>query len=375
MGALVTIATFLVLAAPAAARPRADLVVPKGTLAAASGTLTGSFTVRNAGRRPARRFSVGLKAGTRLVATFAVRGLAPRTTKTVRVRKALPTGLPAGSLALRVCADPRGNVRERSEKNNCRRVGTLVVASDGSPSPSPSPSPDPSPAPTPTPSTAPTDPFPFTKESVITPGSGRTYWAFVPSGYDTSHQTPMRLLVWLHGCGSNSADEISTVTKDDTSYLAIAIDGREGDCWDPNADGPKVLQAIANMKTHFNIDPHHVVVGGYSGGGDLAYRTAFYNANTFAGVLAENTLPFRDTGSTQSQSLAAAAWKFNVVHLAHTSDSVYTLPEVENETKAMQDAGFPVTLIQQPGGHSDSTTTPDLQTHLLPHMGDPWSSP
>jgi hypothetical protein len=34
--AVVTIATFLVLAAPAAARPRADLVVPKGTLAAAT---------------------------------------------------------------------------------------------------------------------------------------------------------------------------------------------------------------------------------------------------------------------------------------------------------------------------------------------------
>jgi predicted esterase len=185
----------------------------------------------------------------------------------------------------------------------------------------------------------------------------------------------MRLLVWLHSCGENSAQEINTVTKDDTSYLAIAVDGREGDCWIANADGPKVLQAIANMKTHFNVDPHHVVIGGYSAGGDLAYRTAFYNANTFAGVLAENTLPFRDTGSTQSQSLAAAAWKFNAVHLFHTGDTVYTKAEVQNETKAMQDAGFPVTVVEKPGGHADSTTTPDLQTYLLPHMADPWSSP
>jgi hypothetical protein len=41
----------------------------------------------------------------------------------------------------------------------------------------------------------------------------------------------------------------------------------------------------------------------------------------------------------------------------------------------MQDAGFPVTRIQRPGTHGDSTTLPDLQTYLLPHMGDPWSSP
>ncbi len=64
------------------------------------------------------------------------------------------------------------------------------------------------------------------------------------------------------------------------------------------------------MKTHFNIDPRRVILGGYSSGGDIAYRTAFYNANSFAGVLAVNTSPFRDTGSSQQDSLAAAAWKF-----------------------------------------------------------------
>jgi hypothetical protein len=41
-----------------------------------------------------------------------------------------------------------------------------------------------------------------------------------------------------------------------------------------------------------------VVIGRYSSGGDLAYRIAFYHALMFAGLLAENTSPLRDTGST-----------------------------------------------------------------------------
>jgi predicted esterase len=123
-----------------------------------------------------------------------------------------------------------------------------------------------------------------------------------------------------------------------------------------------------------------VVIGGYSSGGDLAYRTAFYNANTFAGLLAENTSPFRDTGSSQSDSLAAAAWKFNVVHLAHSQDETYPIAGVKDEVNAMKDAGFPVTFVERPGTHADpdtadSGTDHDLRTILLPHMNDDWQSP
>ena len=56
--------------------------------------------------------------------------------------------------------------------------------------------------------------------------------------------------------------------------------------------------AIADVKTHFNIDPRQVVLGGYSSGGDLSYRIAFTHSTEIAGVLAENTAPFRDTGLT-----------------------------------------------------------------------------
>jgi poly(3-hydroxybutyrate) depolymerase len=147
-----------------------------------------------------------------------------------------------------------------------------------------------------------------------------------------------------------------------------------------------VLAAIADMKTHFNIDPRSVILGGYSSGGDLTYRTAFYNADSFAGVLVVNSSPFRDTGSSQAASLAAASWKFNVVHLAHLQDTVYPIAGVRNETNAMVSAGFPLTRVERDGSHYDDPeqivnghavpgTSADIATYLLSHLDDGWLSP
>ena len=116
-----------------------------------------------------------------------------------------------------------------------------------------------------------------------------------------------------------------------------------------DTDSVKVLAALADIKTHFNIDPQRVILGGYSSGGDLTYRTAFYNAGLFAGVIVENSSPFRDTGSTPSASIAAASWKFNVAHLLHTGDLWYPAAAVRTELAALSTAGFPVTTIEKAG--------------------------
>ena len=63
------------------------------------------------------------------------------------------------------------------------------------------------------------------------------------------------------------------------------------------------------------------------------------------------------------------------MHLAHTSDDVYPIAGVEKEVKAVADAGFPISLVERPGEHSDATTDPDLVTYLLPHIDDGWLSP
>ena len=349
-------------------RPRPNLVISQGTATASGGRIAANFVVANVGNAAAGRSTAALTlrvgSASRTLARPAVGRLGAGKSAQIDASARIASGLSAGSYSIRACADINGDVGESSESDNCRRLGRLTVSGPGSGS------------------TIPSNPVAFQADNVFTlQSASTTYWVDVPPNYDPSHRRPTELLVWLHGCGGEAAGDIYTVSPPGPRpYISIAVGGREDDCWDPTNDQTKVLDAITDVETHFNIDRHEVVLGGYSSGGDLAYRTAFYHSLMFSGVLAENTSPFRDTGSTAAQSLAAAQWKFNVVHLAHTGDEVYPIGGVESEIKTMQQAGFPVTLIKQPGTHYDDSTATsgtdhDLQTYLLPHLADGWRSP
>jgi predicted esterase len=244
------------------------------------------------------------------------------------------------------------------------------------------------------PSSFPSNPIPganYVKQAPFTLNDGTTTsYIYVPSSYDTSHNTPTKLFVWLHGCGGLASNDIFNVSPGGTqTWISLALGGQEGGCWDVGTDPARVMTAVAYMKTRFNIDPGRVILGGYSSGGDLAYRTIFYNSPTFAGCLIENSSPFRDTGSTQTQSFAAVdngGWKFHVVHLAHLQDATYPIAGVRTETNAMISAGFPLSRVEVDGGHYDDPgaienghpvpgTVADLISILLPHIDDGWVGP
>jgi pimeloyl-ACP methyl ester carboxylesterase len=232
------------------------------------------------------------------------------------------------------------------------------------------------------PSTFPTTPLTVTKSDVVTMYSAAgPYSLYVPAGYDASHRTASKLLVWSHGCGGDAYGDAWAVSPGGSqSWVTVSVGGRDGDCWDPNTDTTLVIAALDDVKRRLNIDPKKVVIGGYSSGGDLAYRTAFYDAKRFAGLIAENTSPFRDTGSSQWSSLAAASWKLNIVHLAHVSDPTYPIAGVRAETDAVKAAGFPETRIERPGTHWDpdtqsSGTNYDMRTYLLPYLDAGWLAP
>jgi len=378
--------------------PRPDLVVASGAVkvAPATGRATGRFVVANRGTARAGRSTAALSVLAarrwRRVRRFALPRLRAGRSTTIAVSATLARSLRTGALAIRVCADSGQAVREGSEADNCRTLGRTPPAPGATPggiaAPAPATAPAPAgpaaPAPLARPaSSVPADPIAFTKDTIFKLGDAEGgYWITVPQSYDATHATPTALFVWLHGCGGFDEEDIATVSPGGAGqrYLSVSPDGREGGCWDPGADTAKVLAAVADVKTHFNVDPRRVVVGGYSSGGDLAYRTAFFNASTFAGVLAENTSPFRDTGATQQASLAAVTWPFHVVHLAHAEDDAYPIDGVRSETDALAAAGFPVTRIERPGHHYDPDTTTtgtdhDLVTLLLPHLDDGWLAP
>jgi hypothetical protein len=390
------VGTLLPVAASArAAQP--DLVVSDARVVFhAKGSFGGRARITNRGDAHATRTLVTVtlridRRTVRVVKEVRALGLPAGTSRQLRIQGKVPRAL-RGSFQASICADGTRTLRESSERNNCRSLGRVTVGSRLpaprvprqlppprlAPTPQPQPQPQPPPAPPPAPappSSVPTAPFPFTPGTVFH-HADRDYWLYVPTTYDASHQTATTLFLWMHGCGGQAEGDTYTISPGGgQSWISLSLGGRDGACWDMGGDGAKVLAALDDVRTHFNIDPRRVVLGGYSSGGDLAYRTAFTNAGRFAGVLAENTAPFRDTGLSQGAALAAASWKFNVVHLAHTEDDVYPIAQVRDETDALRAAGFPVTRIELPGAHYDSRTDGDLQQRLLPYLDAGWLAP
>lgn len=367
----VALVALLAIGGVAEAKGRADLAVDRGSVKVKKGKLRGSFVLLNKGKSKSKRSVAQLRVAVGDApfdaGLYRTRPLRAGATQDVDVDVAIPAGLPDGSWSIEVCADHDGEVRERSERNNCSDVGSVGVGGASS---------------------VPSDPIGFKKDEAFEIKSGATpYWIFVPNRYDESHSTPTKLFLWMHGCGGESGGDIFTVSPGGSQdWISVSLGGRDGACWDPGADMAKVLGAIADVKSHFNISPRQVILGGYSSGGDLAYRTAFYNSNEIAGVLAEDTTPFRDTGSTQQASIAAATHRFDAVHLAHLQDDTYPIAGVRQETDAMIAAGFPLQRIEVRGTHYDNPgdvvngqavpgTDADVATHLLPHIGDGWTSP
>jgi hypothetical protein len=397
-------------AGTALAAPGADLTVTAGSYKASAGRLTGSATIANKSGEATglwkASLSVALPGGPRLLRRAQERAIQAGESKTLRLATKLPEGLPAGRHLVWFCARHQVAVPELSKAAGCRMVGAIVTPASAPPPPAPEgggrggggggetpPPPPPPPTEHKIPQ-IPTDPLSFTPEvpfQVSDPAG--FYWADVPPSYDQSNLTETTLFVWMHGCFGDSGGDIYTVSPETVGesatprdWISISIGGRDGGCWDVNTDGALVYAAIEDAETHFNIDRHRIILGGYSSGGDLAYRTIFYNSTYFAGILAENTAPFRDTGSTPAASIAAASYRFPIVHLAHLQDDEYPIDQVRGEIGQLESAGFPVELIElygdhynEPGemvdGHLVAGTDSDLIYWLLPYIDAGWRSP
>jgi hypothetical protein len=382
---VLTVLALIVLGASSAgaANSKPDLKVT-GSVHAANGKLRGGFTVENQGamRSPALTAVVRLVGApanlkVRVQATVAhakVHALAPGAKQHLAIKATIPKRVTSGHWSVVVCA------------GRCTGIGGFAAtAGAGAKGRAKTPAPS-SGGSTPNTTTQPLCPIPSAPIAYTagTPfrhaGCGVEYWGFVPSSYNPAVPTP--LLIWLHGCGGESGGDIYTVdpgaAEEPQDWLSLTLVGHEApgnECWIPSADETKVMQALTDFESHLNVDPRRVILGGYSSGGDLAYRTGFRHSSTFAGLLIENSSPFRDTESTEAESLAAATTKLHIVHLAHLQDGAYPIAGVRSETNAVKAAGFPLTLVERPGEHYDANTDPDLRAYLLPYIDAGWLAP
>jgi predicted esterase len=351
----------------------------EGAAHARGGKVRGGFTVENAGaaKEPALAVTVKLvSAGRRptklTVQRASVPALAPGARKRVRIKASVPGKVDSGAWSIVACAGRCvriGKLDAGAQKKKKSATPTSPPASSASPPTSTSVC---------TPSSGPI-PYPIEEPFRQVGRCGVEYVGFVPASYRAS--SPMPLLIWAHGCGGEAEGDAwnvgSYAEEAGRGWLALSLGGRDGGCWNPLAESERlVMAALADFEAHFNVDPHRVILSGYSSGGDLAYRTGFRHSSTFAGLIVENSAPFEQTESTQAESLAAATTKFHILHLAHLQDTTYPIGNVRSELAAVKAAGFPVELIEKPGTHYDGNTDRDLQGLLAPTIEEAgWTSP
>ncbi len=200
-------------------------------------------------------------------------------------------------------------------------------------------------------------------------GSGATYVGYVPASYTGNE--PLPLLVGMHGCGDNAMNFATWAvapydTRATQKYIGISLGGETGNnkCWSMGGDDAKVLAAIDDISSCFWVDKNKVVIGGFSSGGQLAYRVGLSHADRFAGALIECSGLY--AAGDANALLASAPKKLPIAHRAHTSDTVFPIGQVKADWSKTTAAGFALTTSEVPGGHDG--TSADWTGFLLPQM-------
>ncbi|MBJ7359982.1 CARDB domain-containing protein [Nocardioides sp.] len=346
-------------AAPGTKPPRADLKIAGGSITTSPVTITGSVRVKNTGKKKAKASTVSLLVDGSEVQGLALGKLAKKKSRVVTF--SVPASV--GRHTVSVCADARKKVKEKKEGNNCRALGQVEVP--------------------PTPSaTAPTEPITYTPGTVFpVTASPLGYSLHVPTTYASHHQTPIGLVVFLHGCSSSTGrgQTMGQVIKDylpqlvSSDYIVMTPEALAGQsCWDSAADREEVLAAIADVKTHFNIAPKKVILGGYSSGAFMAGAVAFANILQFAGVFSLNGPTFQGS-SSEAEAIAAAGWKINAVMRAHADDGTVNVSVSRASRDALLDAGYPV-QYSEVGGLDHAYVKADFE-YLFGTISSSWSAP
>lgn len=262
-------------------------------------------------------------------------------------------------------------------------TGSPKPGTDPGADPDPGTDPDPDPGTPPPPAAGGPGPKPtgtcsITKDAngFFTRNSGKgSYVGYVPASYDPN--TPMRLVIGLHGCGDNAQNFATwgvnpAATRATQTHIGISLGSETGSggCWS-SADDPKVLAAVDDLAKCFWVHKSKVTIAGYSSGGNVAYRVGMKNASRFAGILIENST-MSGAGNPVATLLAGAARKINVAHRAHTGDTVYPLTTVKADWASIKAAGFPITTSEVAGTHDG--TSQDWSGWLIPQSSS-WVAP
>jgi phospholipase/carboxylesterase len=181
---------------------------------------------------------------------------------------------------------------------------------------------------------------------------------FAPLHYEPKYAYP--LLVWLHGPGHNDERQLVRIMPliSMRNYAAAAPRGfgsqnSQALDWpqDPRsieAATHRVFDCIGAARERFNIAERRVFLGGFDGGGTMAFRIALNQPECFAGVLSlGGALP---QGHHPLGRLVAARRLPAFLAMGRDSE-VYGPEKACDDLRLLHSAGVSVTLRQYPCGH------------------------
>jgi phospholipase/carboxylesterase len=122
-------------------------------------------------------------------------------------------------------------------------------------------------------------------------GGERDGFIYVPKNYQSD--TPASLAVMFHGSGGIPEHGLSYIQNYADEYnILIIAPASQAHSWDIIAersfdrDVIYLDQALALVFENFNINPHHIAIGGFSDGASYALSVGLSNGDLFSHILA-----------------------------------------------------------------------------------------
>ena len=119
-------------------------------------------------------------------------------------------------------------------------------------------------------------------------GSVQPYALTIPASYDGSR--PMRLDIWQHGT-NRTLNEVAFITEQqadrpipaDQDYIQLEPLGRTNVSyrWAGEAD---LFESLASVQQRYNIDPHRIVLRGFSMGGASSWHLGLHHPGRWAAI-------------------------------------------------------------------------------------------
>lgn len=184
----------------------------------------------------------------------------------------------------------------------------------------------------------------ITKELIKSNGKTRAYYLYVPSTLAAGAQAP--LIVTLHGSGRNG---ITLVEKwkdyaKKEGIILVGPDASNSQGWSAPHDGPDFLRdLVEELKTKHPVNPRRVYLFGHSAGACFAIHMSLMESQYFAAA-AIHAGALRSKREFELIELPKRKIPFSIQ--VGDSDAFFPVKEVRATSNALQEAGFPVDMIE-----------------------------